>query len=216
MKYVRSNILDIEYSKRFDVDNNLKFELLWGEVGKNILLNRNTNPQVTYANRSENQIEYFEYNFELKDNVDTHSYIYQKLKRFLNSIDLVLVYTSYSGVVSYIKEICSNEKWTNKHTQTIQEREIQLATISDDYKGKSILLIFPVGFIVENKEALERFKKANEVKSFLYLNLVNFEVYSLDKDILFNDDDTDVLFIFNSKLKKYVASANNPQIEEMV
>src|SRR5699024_440568 len=86
-----SNILDTEYAKRFDIDNNLKFELLWGEVGKNILLSRNTNPQVTYAERSENQIEFFEYNFELKDKVDIHSYIYQKVRRLLKQIDLILV-----------------------------------------------------------------------------------------------------------------------------
>lgn len=211
-----SNILDSEYSKRFDIDNNLKFELLWGEVGKNILLNKNTNPQVTYADRSENQIEYFEYNFELKDRVDTHSYIYQKIKRLLKQIDLILVYAQYSGMVSYIKEICSNEKWSEKDTQTIEEKEIQLAKINDEYKGKEILLVFPVGFIVENKAALERFKRANEVKNVMILNLVNFEVYSLDKNALFDAEDTDILFVFNSKLKKYVASANNPQIEEMV
>jgi len=211
-----SNILETEYSKRFDIDNNLKFELLWGEVGKNVLLNKNTNPQTTYADRSENQIEYFEYNFELREKVDTHSYIYQKIRRILSQIDLILIYAQYSGMVSYIKEICSYEKWSEKDTQTIEEGDIQLAKANDEYNGKEILLVFPVGFIVENKAALERFKKVNEVKRIMILNLVNFEVYSLDKSALLDAEDPDILFVFNSKLKKYVASANNPQIEEMI
>ena len=211
-----SNILDTEYAKRFDIDNNLKFELLWGEVGKNILLSRNTNPQVTYAERSENQIEFFEYNFELKDKVDIHSYIYQKVRRLLKQIDLILVCTQYPEMLSYIKEICVNENWSEKNTQTIEEKEIQLAKKIEDYYGKDILLVFPVGFIVENKAAIDRFKKANEVKSVMILNLVNFEVYSLDKNILLDVEDTDTLFVFSSKLKKYIASANNPLIEEMV
>lgn len=211
-----NNILEVEYSKRFDIDNNLKFEFLWGEVGKNILLKKNTNPQVTYVNRSENQIEYFEYNFELEDNVDTHSYIYQKLRRVLSQIDLALIYIQYQGVLTYLKNVYKNENWAEKNIQTFEEKEIQLVKKKDEYKGKKILLISPIGFTIENKEALERFKRVNEVKSFMYLNLVNYEVYSLDENTLFNDDDMNALSIFSSKLRKYVASVNNPQIEEMV
>lgn len=210
-----SNILDVEYSKRFDNDNNLKFELLWGEVGENILLSKNINPQIIYADRNENQIEYFEYNFELKDKVDTHSYIYQKMSRLLKQIDLILVYSKYTGMVSYINLICSNEGWVEKNTHIIEEKEIQLAKIDNKYKGKEILLVFPVSFIIESKDALKRFRKANEVKRIRILNLVNFEVYSLDKNILLEEEKEDFLFVFNSKLKKYVASVNNPQLEEM-
>lgn len=211
-----SSILDETYSKRFDVDNNLKFELLWGEVGKNISLKKNGNPQVTYADRSENQIEYFEYDFELKNQVDPHSYIYQKMKRMLIPIDLVLVYRKYEGMISYINKISENEKWTEDKLVTIEEKEILLVKPNKNYNKKRVLLIYPAGFIAENKKALERFKKANEIKSFMYLNLVNFETYSLDKNKMFDDKNSDILFVFNSKLKKYIASANNPQIEEMV
>ena len=84
--------------------------------------------------------------------------------------------------------------------------------------AESILLIFPTGLIVENKSAIERFKKANGVKNVKFLNLVNFEVHFLDKDEDSSSvkENNDIFFVFNSKLKKYVASANNPQIEEIV
>ncbi len=212
-----SNILDTEYSKRFSGDNNLNFELLWGEVGKNIKLSKNMNPQVIYADRSENQIEYFEYNFELEDKTEEHSYIYQKLKRILREVDLILVYGDYKKMVEYIKSLCDDENW-DKNIQTIKEKEIQLAETRNEYNEKSILLIFPTGLIVENKSAIERFKKANGVKNVKFLNLVNFEVHFLDKDEDSSSvkENNDIFFVFNSKLKKYVASANNPQIEEIV
>lgn len=209
-----SDILNVEYSQRFKSDNNLKFELLWGSVGGNITLNKYDNPRVTYAGKCENLIEYLDYNFEIENEIDIHSYLYQKIRRILAEIDLILIYEKYSSMRDYIKTLCNNERWFGKKIYSIEKKEIQLVKTDVKYNGKRILLVFPADFIAENKVTLERFEKANEVREFKYLDLVNYDVYSLDENLLFDDREKDTLFVFSSKLKKYVALFNNPQLKK--
>lgn len=203
-------ILDKEYSNRYENDRDLNFRLLWGDVGKNIDIQEMKDPYFFHKNNEKLYKNYYNYNFDLKGDIDYNSYIYQKIKRLLKDRELVLIYKEYSNLKKIIRNILNNEMpCSNILLDEVDEININLAKVTEGYENKQVLFIVPIK-LTKN---IQKFVDANNITSPKFLDILGYETYFLDNDKVIYENDINKSCIFPSKLKRYMSSSDNPRIE---
>lgn len=202
------NILDKEYSERFNTDEDLNFKLLWGDVGKNINLKENKTPYSLSKNKI-NYKEYFYYDFDLMRTIDIHSYIYQKVKHILKGRGLILIYEEYKEFKRLVDLLNLNEYKSGMVVETIEKKDISLSKMEPKYENKDVLFIIPNNLIGNTTKYIEN----NRLGKVEFLNLVKYEVYFLDNDEVFSWENKNRKFIVLSKLKAYRGMLKNPQMD---
>lgn len=207
------NILTREYENRFKKDIDLNFKMLWGDINNNIQLKERENVEiVNNIATGENIKEKFVYDFLLQNNIHAHSYIYQKLKKILCDYDIVLLQSEYENFETLIKNINQKDLQGLLKISEIKKDEINRLIVNEDYFEKSVLLIMPINYIKSNMQNIIRYMKGNNIKKWRYLDIVDCELYSLESRNVINELDNESATIFNSKLKRYAARLDNPQL----
>lgn len=205
-------ILDAEYSSRFLNDWDLNFKLLWGDVGSDIELKKSQSPSFYHTNGTENFKDFNIYDFSLKvDTISFHSYIYQKLRRILLNKDIVFIYKDFSNFKKLIDRINENEFSLQIKVHSIDEKTINIAKIVEEYEGKKVLFLLPINLM----KNINKFISINKFLTVEFLDLVKCEVYFFDNNEVIRKKDLNRSYIFQSKLKRYRALSNNPQMESM-
>ena len=203
------DILEREYTKRFDEDKDLNFKLLWGTIGKSFILEKDPKPLTRYVEDDDRYWDFCQYRFNLVQNVDSHSYIYQKLKRLIRNKNIVLVYREYNKLFELLQQISVNEYDLKIELDHFEESN--MGKVIDKYANKKVIFIIPRRELLRIYSKIARFIKVNKIADAEFLNLVEYELYSLDKDLRVDKSDDKCRYIFHSRLNRYIGKADNPQ-----
>lgn len=172
-------ILDKEYTRRFENNHDLNFKLLWGDVGKNIILKEIEEPYFYHKWDEKLYKNYYVYDFVLQNEISYHSYIYQKIKRLLKDKDLVLIYKVYKSFYDLIKNIIKSESFSSDICMDeIDETSIRLAKRTDGYENKRALFILPIKLTKDMN--LGKFIDVNKISNSKFLDIIGCEIYLLD------------------------------------
>lgn len=204
------DILDKEYIERFVDDRDLNYKLLWGDVGKNVEFQENKAPYFYQMRNEELYKCYNNYDFGLGSDINTHSFIYQKIKHLLVDKDIIIIYEQFANLKKLIKSIIDCEKLEEKiKVFDINDASINLARATDQYKNKQVLILIPLKLTKD----IDKFIKANKFARVEFLDLVGCEIYYLDNDKIIYESEIQKSYVFQSKLKFFMSSQNNPQID---
>lgn len=205
-------ILDREYTKRFINDRDLNFKLLWGEVGKDIELKNHDKSIEVYLDEQINMLNFCAYKFSFNSEMDEHSYIYQKLKRLFREVKIICVLKTDSIEKNEIQKIVTKEYADKIKIVEIEEKDVVLSKVNSVYVDERVLFFMPNVFVISHKENMERYIKTNKIENAIFLDLVEFEVYSLDKYEVVNDN-MQYNYVFQSKLKRFSGIKNHPDFK---
>lgn len=207
-------ILDEEYTSRFEMDRDVNFRLLWGDVGKDIRLKEVTDPYFNDISNEKHYRSYYSYEFDLQGDINSNSYIYQKIKRLLTDIDLVLIYKQYSNYHKIVDKIIKNEMDnSNIKVFEIEEPNINLLKVTEEFENGQALFIIPIK-LTKNRN-MRKFIDINRIANSKFLDIIECEIYSLDSDKVIDENDIEKRCIFQTKLRRYRASFDNPRLEEL-
>lgn len=203
-------ILEREYAERFKKDRDLNFKLLWGEIGKDISLRKNDKNTLNYFKEQMNILELHNYKFDLKSELNKHSYIYQKLERILLDIDLIVILKNMEEESEFLYKLIL-EVAKDIQIEKIKENDIMLRKLNVKIqKAKNILFFIPNSYVSANKDNLDMYFKKNNVSNANFFDIVEFEVYSLEKDSVIDLNTVIYNYIFQSHLKYFIGSKDNP------
>lgn len=200
-------ILDSEYTSRFVQDMDLNYKLLWGEVEKNILLEKNDKPKYSYVQDGVSYATYFDYVFYLKDAVDEHSFIYQKLKHLLRNIDFFILHDKYKDMKSLLCYLSEHEKNLKLIVEIIDSKTLNKKRVESKYENKNVVFLIPMN----ERYKIDEFIKINKISNAELFDLVFCEIFNLEKGEII-DSHRGNCHIFSSNLKGYETLSANPQI----
>lgn len=204
------HILEKEYTQRFQNDSDLNFKLLWGEIGKDILLNKNENDIVTYLEKNMNLLELRNYQFILNSEISKHTYIFQKLERILKNFELIVILKSIEAEYGFFYELLRKVKNEIRIVE-ILEGDIIFRKQNEKIKGmKNIIFFIPTSFLSANRDNVNKYFRKNQITDSYLFDFVGFQPYSLDTDFGLNIDKYRYKYIFQSKLKYFIGKEDNP------
>ncbi len=210
---VIDDILEREYSKRFSDNRDLNFRLLWGATENDISVQRDKSAMSSYTNDEKPVKEYYEYEFGVNDNIDSHSYVYQKLKRLIEGNDMIIIYKGYKNLKKLINKINSKEFENKLSIEEIEFREIQMTKFNRIYKDQKVLFLLAKKYIRAHRAQIEKFVQVNKMKCVRFGDLVEYTICSLDNEQSNIQECNVEKYVFSSKLKRYISSVTNPQMD---
>ena len=95
----------------------------------------------------------------------------------------------------------------------ITEKDIKLGKIEETNTNKIALLVMPLMFMESHISDIKKYMKTHNIKEWRGLEFVNCELYSLTKDEVIKEDDNTTAILY-SKVKRYIAPLDNPELQK--